>query len=71
MKRRKKRAPKLVGFREARRQVLQTFETDYVIEVLRRAGGNVTAAAKLAELDRKHLWRLMRRNGIRVEILFL
>lgn len=63
-----RRRAKLTSFREARRVVLEAFEVDYVIDVLRRAGGSVTEAARLARIDRKHLWRLMRRNGITVEV---
>lgn len=63
-----KRRAKPAGFREARRATLEAFEVDYVIDVLRRAGGSITEAARLARIDRKHLWRLMRRNGITVEV---
>jgi DNA-binding NtrC family response regulator len=65
---RQKSHAKTIRFADARRRVLRDFETDYVIGVLRRARGNVSEAARLARIDRKHLWRLMRRNGIRVEV---
>jgi len=65
--RRRKRA-KAPGFTEQRRQVLREFETKFVIGVLKRARGNVSEASRLAGIDRKHLWRLMRRNGITVEV---
>lgn len=64
MKRRKRKPATYI---EQRRRVLRDFETEFVIGVLQRTGGNVSKAALLAGIDRKHLWRLMRRNGIRVE----
>jgi transcriptional regulator of acetoin/glycerol metabolism len=35
--------------------------------MLKAAGGNVSLAARLARIDRKHLWRLIQRTGIRLE----
>lgn len=60
----KKRRPKLAAFSDARRRALRVFETDYVREVLRRSAGNISEAARLARLDRKHLWRILQRNRI-------
>jgi Response regulator containing CheY-like receiver, AAA-type ATPase, and DNA-binding domains len=65
MKRRKRTGPP--RYTEQRRRVLREFETKFVIDVLQRTGGNVSEAARLAGMDRKHLWRLMQRNGITVE----
>jgi transcriptional regulator with PAS, ATPase and Fis domain len=39
-------------------------EKRYLEEVMRRCGGNVTAAAKAAGLGRVQLWRLLRRHGV-------
>jgi hypothetical protein len=53
----------LRGYRELRRELLQRFDADYVSKVLRATSNNVSLAARLAKIDRKHLWRLMRRTG--------
>jgi two-component system, NtrC family, response regulator GlrR len=49
--------------RVARKHWLAWFERQYVADLLRRAGGNVSAAARAAEVDRAYLYRLMRRSG--------
>jgi DNA-binding NtrC family response regulator len=51
-------------FRTLRNELLRRFETEYVAATLRAAGGNITLAAKLAQIDRKHFWRLVRRTGV-------
>ena len=53
------------GYREVRRQLLRRFERGYVTDALRAAGGNISEGARLAKIDRKHLWRLIRRTGIK------
>jgi len=47
--------------------LLRTFERAYVGELLKMAGGNISEAARLGQVDRKHLWRILQRTGIRVE----
>jgi DNA-binding NtrC family response regulator len=56
-----------LGYRELRKRVLLRFETDFVARMLRAAGGNVSLAARLAKIDRKHLWRLIQRTGIKLD----
>jgi DNA-binding NtrC family response regulator len=51
-------------FREARAHAVATFEKGYVEEMLRRAGGNVTQAARLAGKDRRVFGRLMKRHNV-------
>jgi len=53
----------LRGYRELRKELLQRFDAEYVSKVLRATSNNVSLAARLAKIDRKHLWRLMRRTG--------
>ncbi|HKQ71844.1 MAG TPA: sigma 54-interacting transcriptional regulator [Polyangiaceae bacterium] len=58
-----------LGYRELRKRVLLRFEANYVARVLKTAGGNVSMAARLAKIDRKHLWRLIQRTGVRLDRL--
>ncbi len=58
----------MVGYREQRKRVLANFESDYVWNVLIAAQGNISQAARLAQIDRKHFWRLIQRNGIKVRV---
>jgi DNA-binding NtrC family response regulator len=51
-------------YAEAREAVVHTFERRYVADILARAGGNLTAAARAAQVDRKHLRLLARRHGL-------
>ncbi|MBX3231293.1 MAG: sigma-54-dependent Fis family transcriptional regulator [Labilithrix sp.] len=53
-------APAPPPLREAR----DAFERAYVHAILKRSGGNVTAAAKLAERNRTDFYDLMRRHGV-------
>jgi len=48
----------------ARRDVIEAFEKKFVIERLQAHQGNVTAAAKEAEIERQSLQRLMKKYGI-------
>ncbi len=41
------------------------FERAYIVEVLRRANGNVTAAARVAGRNRTDFYDLLRRHGVR------
>jgi len=61
-----KRKPASLGYRDERRRLLKSFETEYVWRALKLARGNVSEAARIAQVDRKHFWRIMRRNGVRV-----
>ena len=56
-----------LGYRVLRKRVLLQFEADFVARVLKVSSGNVSMAARLAKIDRKHLWRLIQRTGIRLE----
>jgi transcriptional regulator of acetoin/glycerol metabolism len=53
------------AYRELRNRTLREFEKEYVLAALRAASGNVSMAARIAGIDRKHLWRLLRRTGVR------
>jgi DNA-binding NtrC family response regulator len=52
-------------FKVAKARVLERFEREYLTSVLERHGGNITAAALAAEVDRVHFLRLLDRYGMR------
>jgi DNA-binding NtrC family response regulator len=52
-------------FKVAKARVLERFEREYLTAVLERHGGNITAAALAAEVDRVHFLRLLDRYGMR------
>jgi DNA-binding NtrC family response regulator len=55
------------GYTELRKEVLLRFQTDYVWRLLISAKGNVSLASRMAKIDRKQLWRLIRKTGIRIQ----
>jgi DNA-binding NtrC family response regulator len=52
-------------YKDARRTLLQEFEDAYLKRLLERSNGNVSQAARDADMDRSHLWELLRRHGLR------
>jgi transcriptional regulator with GAF, ATPase, and Fis domain len=53
------------SYREVREQYESDFERRYVSWLLERHSGNISAAAREARMDRKHLYDLARRHGLR------
>jgi transcriptional regulator with GAF, ATPase, and Fis domain len=53
------------SYRETRARYEQEFEQRYVSWLLGKHGGNVSAAARSAKMDRKYLHDLARRHGLR------
>jgi two-component system, NtrC family, nitrogen regulation response regulator GlnG len=51
-------------FKEIKAEIVATFELDYIRAVLKRTGGNISAAARDSGIDRKHMERLIRKHGI-------
>ena len=51
-------------FKEAKEAMLTAFEKAYVTRLLERVGGSVTEAARVAELDRKHIYNLMTKHNL-------
>lgn len=51
-------------FKEAKEQWVAAFEREYVLNILRRNGFNISHAAREAEIDRKYFRKLMRKYGI-------
>jgi transcriptional regulator with GAF, ATPase, and Fis domain len=56
------------SYREARTRVEDEFERRYVSWLLARHGGNLSAAARAVQMDRKHLHVLARKHGLRGDL---
>jgi transcriptional regulator with GAF, ATPase, and Fis domain len=54
----------LGGFRAAKQRVIEEFERDYLTRCLREAGGNISQAARAAEIDFKNFHIKMTQYGI-------
>jgi DNA-binding NtrC family response regulator len=52
-------------FKLAKARVIDAFERAYIQGVLARHKGNLSAAARSAEVDRKHFRELLRKHGLR------
>jgi DNA-binding NtrC family response regulator len=48
----------------ARREAIDRFEADYVRHLLRKAGGNVTRAAALADVSRQIIHKLIAKHRL-------
>jgi transcriptional regulator with GAF, ATPase, and Fis domain len=51
-------------FKEAKERWVSTFERDYIMNLLRKNDGNISHAAREADIDRKYFRKLMRKYGI-------
>ncbi len=56
-------------FKEAKQEWISVFERDYLTELLIRHDGNISQAAREADLDRKYFRTLMDKHGIEVDDL--
>jgi DNA-binding NtrC family response regulator len=52
-------------FHEAKDALVARFEREYASDLLQRAGGNVSQAARAAGLERKFLYKVLERAGLR------
>jgi DNA-binding NtrC family response regulator len=52
-------------FKAAKARIVDDFERSYIEALLKRHQGNLSAAARAAEIDRKHLRELLRKHGLR------
>ena len=53
-----------VTFKDAKERWVATFERDYILQMLRRHGGNISHAARAADIDRKYFRKLMKKYDI-------
>lgn len=52
------------SFSASKARAIATFERTYLTRLLQAAGGNVTAAARQAEIERRQLGKLLKKHGI-------
>ncbi len=57
----------LDGYMGLKRKWCDAFEKEYLVAALGRHGGNVSAAAREAKIDRSNFLRLLRRHGVRAQ----
>jgi DNA-binding NtrC family response regulator len=56
--------PSGTTYREAKERLLSEWERTFILDLLKRTGGNVSRAAREGGLDRVYLHRLMKKHGI-------
>ncbi len=56
-------------FKEAKDKWIESFEKDYLVEILRRNNLNISRAAKQAGIDRKSVQRLLKKYNLNVKDL--
>lgn len=60
--------PDVAGtFKDAKEEWVAAFEKDYIEALLQRNGGNISHAAREAQIDRKYFRKLMKKYGITAE----
>ncbi|MGE5181313.1 MAG: sigma 54-interacting transcriptional regulator [Acidobacteriota bacterium] len=52
-------------FHDAKDELVARFEREYLADLVQRAGGNLSQAARIAGLERKFLYKLLERAGLR------
>jgi two-component system, NtrC family, response regulator GlrR len=57
--------PKSADLKSARQSFVRDFERRYLEQLLAEHAGNVSAAARTADVDRRYLYRLLWRHGLR------
>ena len=53
-----------LSFRDAKEKWTEMFERRYLTWLLKRSEGNISKAARDADMDRKYLHKLLRKYGI-------
>jgi len=57
-----------VSFRDGKERAIAEYERRYMAELLRWADGNLSRAARKANMDRVNLYRVLQRHGLREQI---
>ncbi len=53
-----------IPFKDAKQRVVESFEKEYLVELVKQHGGNLSKAAREAKIDRKHLRNLLKKYSI-------
>jgi DNA-binding NtrC family response regulator len=53
-----------IPFKDAKARVVESFEKEYLEELIKQHGGNLSKAAREAKIDRKHLRNLLKKYNI-------
>ncbi len=53
-----------IPFKDAKQKIVESFEKEYLIDLLQRHNHNLSRAAREAKIDRKHLRNLLKKYGI-------
>jgi DNA-binding NtrC family response regulator len=56
-----------VPFKEAKAQLIESFERDYLVNLLARHHGNISRAASDAGIDRNYIHRLIKKYGLEID----
>ncbi len=56
-----------IPFKDAKQQIVESFEKEYLAELIQRHNGNLSKAAREAEIDRKHLRNLLKKYDIPIK----
>lgn len=62
--------PTDLPFHEAKEQVVQRFEREYLERLIRRHGGNISRAAEAAGLNRKTIYRMLEEHNLSKEAIY-
>lgn len=54
-----------VPFKDAKDQLIEAFERQYLVDLLERHSGNISRAARIAQMDRKTITRLMKKHQLK------
>jgi DNA-binding NtrC family response regulator len=57
-----------VTFKDAKERWVSSFEKDYIVALLKRHGGNISHAAREADIDRKYFRKLMKKYDIDADV---
>ena len=53
-----------VPYHDAKAALIERFEKEYLADLLRRSGDNISQAARIAGLERKYLYKLLEKAGL-------